>query len=175
MPPRSKQHKEEEKKKFTFGSIPYGFGFRYGYPPLKSFPLFLLLWNATVTIVFGICLWFVASVCESGRLVVAFALSSAVRPCVCFFGLWFLVVLHVFYCAISVPLVSGAGAVLIVLGFRIFRNRIPLACAEGKWIRSWICVADEAVDWNRIGMGRVTDFWIGMIWDMDKFGLRWTK
>jgi len=55
-------------------------------------------------------------------------------------------------CDPPVPLVSGAGAALIVLGFRIFRNRIPLACAEGKRIRSWICVADEAVDWNQIGM-----------------------
>ena len=35
--------KRKRKKKSTFGSIPYGFGFRYGYPTLKSFPLFLLL------------------------------------------------------------------------------------------------------------------------------------
>ena len=55
----------------------------------------------------------------------AFALSSAVRPCVCFFGLWFLVVLQVFYCAISVPLVSGAGAVLIVLGLGFLGTEFP--------------------------------------------------
>jgi len=57
-------------------------------------------------------------------------------------------------------LVFCAGAVLIVLGLGFFRNRIPLACAEGKWIRSWICVADEAVDLDRIGM-KSLDVFIG--------------
>ena len=68
------------------------------------------------------------------ELVVGIRNPWLVRACdVVIFGLWFLVVLQVFfYCAISVPCVSGAGAVLIVLGLGFFRNRIPLACAEGK-------------------------------------------
>jgi len=43
LSPRSKQHKEARKKKSTFGSTPHGFGFRYGCPTSRSFPLLLLL------------------------------------------------------------------------------------------------------------------------------------